>query len=64
MREQRAAGNQIDRLKLDELERNGEYRVIPSPVRRQNPGNWVFDSVPRIEAGAIARSGTSLEGVA
>jgi hypothetical protein len=64
MREQRAAGNQVDRLKLDELDRNGEYRVIPSPARRQDPENWVFDSVPRIAGEAETGSGTSLKGVA
>ncbi len=50
MRQLRARGWQIDRLALDALDRNGDYRTIPSPARRRNPRNWVHGSVPRIPA--------------
>lgn len=50
MRQLRARGWQIDRLALDALDRNGDYRTIPSPARRRNPRNWVYGSVPRIPA--------------
>ncbi len=65
MRELRAAGGQIDRLRLDEMERNGEYRVIPSPGRRQAPDSWIFDTVPMVAGDpAATRSDASLQGVA
>jgi phenylpropionate dioxygenase-like ring-hydroxylating dioxygenase large terminal subunit len=42
-------GWQIDRVQLDALDRNGDYRTIPSPARRQEgPEKWVFAEVPRI----------------
>ncbi|MFQ5635761.1 MAG: Rieske 2Fe-2S domain-containing protein [Gammaproteobacteria bacterium] len=46
MRALRRAGRQIDRVTLDELERNGEYRVIPSPGRRDDACGWVYETVP------------------
>jgi len=52
MRKLRSRGGQMDRVLLDELERNGDYRVIPSPGRRANPDGWVFDTVPMIEGDA------------
>lgn len=42
----RARGWQIDRLQMDALDRDGDYRVIPSPGRSENPDGWVFDPVP------------------
>ncbi len=56
MRELRERGWQIDRLKLEEQERNGEVRVIPSPDRRQNPQDWVYEPVPFLPA-AASRAG-------
>lgn len=45
----RCKGWQIDRVQLDALDKNGDYRTIPSPARRlQDPANWVFKTVPRI----------------
>ena len=46
MRQMRAKGWQLDRHKLDELDRAGDYRVIPSPARRGDDGPWVFETVP------------------
>lgn len=51
MRQLRARGWQIDRQRLDELDRNGDPRVIPSPGRRANPEDWVYGTVPRVESG-------------
>lgn len=51
MRQLRAKGWQIDRVALDELDRNGDPRVIPSPGRRADPANWVYRAVPLIAAG-------------
>ncbi len=48
LRELRAKGCQIDRLAVDELDRNGDYRVIPSPGRRADPEHWVFNTVPMV----------------
>ena len=65
LRKLRSNGQQIDRLRVDDLDRNGEYRVIPSPGRRQNPANWVFDSVPIIAPDAsIQTSQDSMRGIA
>ncbi|MBT8444440.1 MAG: hypothetical protein KJO13_06820, partial [Gammaproteobacteria bacterium] len=50
MRKLRNAGCQIDRLALDLLDANGDYRVIPSPGRRADSENWVFAAVPRLPA--------------
>ena len=50
MRELRGRGWQIDRMALDELDRNGELRVIPSPARRADPGRWVYQPVPFVPA--------------
>lgn len=46
LRELRAKGCQIDRLAVEELDQNGDYRVIPSPGRKTDRNNWVFDAVP------------------
>jgi phenylpropionate dioxygenase-like ring-hydroxylating dioxygenase large terminal subunit len=54
MRELRGKGWQMDRLRLDECERNGEVRVIPSPARRASPANWVYQTVPFV-AGSLAQ---------
>ena len=54
MRGMKHKGWQIDRLGLEALEKNGEYRVIPSPGRRTSPDNWVFDSVPTMAADTSA----------
>jgi hypothetical protein len=54
LHELRQKGWQIDRMQLDELDRNGDYRVIPSPARRANPEGWVFDTVPLIEPEEVA----------
>lgn len=50
MRQLRARGWQLDRLQLDELARNGEVRVIPSPGRRAHPSDWVYRPVPFVPA--------------
>ena len=44
----------IDRLRLEALEQDGDYRVIPSPGRGDNSANWVFDEVPRFAADPAA----------
>jgi phenylpropionate dioxygenase-like ring-hydroxylating dioxygenase large terminal subunit len=49
MRDLRDRGWQIDRMKLDELERDGECRTIPSPGRRINAGGWIYRPVPFLE---------------
>jgi hypothetical protein len=46
----RANGWQIDRVQLDQLDQDGDYRTIPSPARRTEGLQWVFDEVPRIAA--------------
>ena len=46
----RARGWQVDRLRLEDCDRDGDYRVIPSPGRREEPDNWIFDAVPVIAA--------------
>jgi hypothetical protein len=49
LRDLRDKGWQIDRVALDALDQDGDYRVIPSPARRQEgPEKWVFKEVPRI----------------
>jgi phenylpropionate dioxygenase-like ring-hydroxylating dioxygenase large terminal subunit len=50
MRELRGRGWQLDRRALDECERNGEVRLIPSPARRADPANWVYAAVPFVSA--------------
>lgn len=55
----RARGWQIDRVRLDECDRDGDYRVIPSPARRRDPGHWVFASVPVIAATDQAKLGVA-----
>ena len=47
MTEMRERGWQIDRKAWAELARDGRYRVIPSPLRRQEPDGWVHPAVPR-----------------
>ena len=54
MRDMRRRGWQIDRLRLEALEQDGDYRVIPSPRRGDNSANWVFDEVPRFAADPAA----------
>ena len=54
LRELRAKGCQIDRLAVDELDQNGDYRVIPSPGRKTDRDNWVFDAVPMTPPEAAA----------
>lgn len=57
MRKLRRAGQQIDRVALDELARDGDYRVIPSPGRRESPDDWVFDAVPLISGDSVQQRG-------
>lgn len=65
MRQLRVRGWQIDRLRLEDLERDGDYRVIPSPARHSDPEGWVFEPVPVIAAGQSAvRESADLKGVA
>ena len=67
MRQLRREGRQIDRVQLDALDKDGDYRVIPSPARRQNADGWVFDVVPTIEPGRGEKSSVtnrSIQGVA
>ncbi|MCP5329143.1 MAG: hypothetical protein H7A15_10920, partial [Sinobacteraceae bacterium] len=40
-----AAGNEIDIDRFEQLRRR-QVLVIPSPGRREEPGNWVHDTVP------------------
>lgn len=54
MRELRGRGWQIDRVALDACTENGEVRVIPSPARRADPANWVYQAVPLVPAGRSA----------
>jgi len=54
LRELRAKGCQIDRLAVDELDRNGDYRVIPSPGRKADPEHWAFNAVPMVPSEAAA----------
>ena len=61
MRKLRHAGQQIDRVRLAALERDGDYRVIPSPGRRENPEGWVFDAVPTLPPGEGATGGVQLD---
>ena len=56
MRELRDRGWQIDRLKLDELDRQGDARVIASPDRRADPENWVYRTVPLVAPDAGNKS--------
>ena len=55
----RARGWQIDRLRLEDCDRDGDYRVIPSPGRRADPDNWIFDAVPAIGATDQPRLGVA-----
>lgn len=55
MRKLRGAGHQIDRVRLEALERDGAYCVIPSPRRTDDPDGWVFDAVPLIPPDAAER---------
>lgn len=67
MRKLRSEGRQIDRVKLEDLDRNGDYRVIPSPGRRLQNRDWVFATVPfrgGSEESEIRGSGRSRLGVA
>jgi len=53
LRDLRGKGWQIDRVALEALDQDGDYRVIPSPARRrEGPEKWVFGEVPRI-AGSV-----------
>jgi phenylpropionate dioxygenase-like ring-hydroxylating dioxygenase large terminal subunit len=54
LRDLRSKGWQIDRIALEALERDGQYRVIPSPGRARKASDWVFDGVPRLAANATA----------
>jgi len=67
MRQLRTNGQQIDRVKLEVLDKNGDYRVIPSPGRKRNPDGWVFNVVPMITLKKGAKSsvsGDSIQSVA
>ena len=45
----RRKGWQIDRVQLDALDQDGDYRTIPSPSRRkEGPEKWVYGEIPRI----------------
>jgi phenylpropionate dioxygenase-like ring-hydroxylating dioxygenase large terminal subunit len=60
LQELRAKGWQIDRVQLDALDQNGDYRTIPSPARRQKGrGKWIFDEVPRIAGIREAQRGAA-----
>lgn len=50
MMQLRGRGWELDRLALDELDRRGDYRVIPSPGRRANPRDWVHQATPLLPA--------------
>lgn len=44
-----AAGNEIDVDRFEQLRRR-QVLVIPSPARREEPGNWVHETVPLLPA--------------
>ena len=49
LRDLRSKGWQIDRVQLEAMDEDGDYRTIPSPARRQEaPDKWVFKEIPRI----------------
>ncbi|MCC5793262.1 MAG: aromatic ring-hydroxylating dioxygenase subunit alpha [Chromatiales bacterium] len=52
MRRMRARGWEIDTRRLAELDQRGDYRVIPSPARRQVPEDWVYREVPCVAPGS------------
>ena len=54
MRQLRERGWQIDRQKLEELDRQGDARVIGGPGRRADPENWVYKTVPRVMSPPLA----------
>lgn len=54
LRDLRGRGWQIDRMALEELDRDGDYRVIPSPARRRDPAAWVYGAVPTLGGGSRA----------
>ncbi|MCL4721160.1 MAG: hypothetical protein KJ041_04240, partial [Gammaproteobacteria bacterium] len=62
MRELCGRGWQIDRVALDGMERNGEVRVIPSPSRRADPANWVYEPVPFVAGASRAAAGSRSSG--
>lgn len=62
MRELCGRGWQIDRVALDGMEQNGEVRVIPSPARRANPANWVYEPVPFVAGVSRAAAGCRSSG--
>lgn len=49
--ELRDRGTEIDRVAMDTSRQNGQYRVIPSPARRDG-GVWVHPPVPMISGGS------------
>jgi phenylpropionate dioxygenase-like ring-hydroxylating dioxygenase large terminal subunit len=51
-----ALGNEIDIERFEE-ERKRQVLVIPSPGRREDPGNWVHRTVPLIPAGSAPADG-------
>jgi hypothetical protein len=63
LRELRSSGCQIDRVKLDAQDRDGDYRVIPSPARRLNPDGWVFDTVPMIAADVARQAARTVNSI-
>ena len=48
MRQLRSRGWQLDRQRLDQPDKNGDWRVIPSPERSRNKDGWIYESVPTI----------------
>lgn len=54
METMRNKGWQIDRRKLAELGADRAVRVIPSPARKAIPDGWVYGTLPRVAARAVA----------
>lgn len=54
MQQMKDRGWAIDRKRLRDMDDAGDYRVIPSPARRQSsPSTWVYDPVPLLPAAAV-----------
>jgi len=49
-----AAGHEIDVDRFEQLRRR-QVLVIPSPGRREDPGNWVHQTVPLLPVTAPGR---------
>ena len=48
MKQLRSRGRQLDRPRLDQLDKHGDWRVIPSPERSRNKDGWIYEPVTTI----------------